>query len=513
MLPAQAGMLMMASAALSGSGKRGAAAVPKPSGQALPPRSEAAEVLSAKVLCVDLDGTLVNSNTLVEAALAFIRLSPTGLPRLIFWSLRGQANLWKKLAEVITLDPASLPYREDVVRFVRAEQKRRRVVLVTGAHSDTANAVAGYLGGFSQVFATCGNSHLTGARKRDLLARMYGAGQFDYLGDSFRDIPAWEQAGTAYVAVRQPRLLKALRRRTIVPLIVGENRESVWRNLARALRIHQWSKSLLVFAAPALGHVHDLHRFVPGVGAFLCFCVASSSVYLMNDLLDLEADRAHATKRHRPLASGRFPLSQAALVAVILAFSSLGIAAMISTKVGLLILGYLLSASAYSLGLKRLLVIDIMLLAGFYLLRLFAGGVASGVKISFWTLLFSLFLFMSLALMKRCSELKNSNGSVRVVRRNYQTEDLPALSALGTCTSLAAVLVIALYINSPDVRVLYRTPDALWLMCPVFLAWCSRLWILTGRGEMNEDPVSFSLRDRWSQISGLAIAAIFSAAL
>ena len=279
--------------------------------------------------------------------------------------------------------------------------------------------------------------------------------------------------------------------------------------LWRAVRPHQWAKNLLLFVALGTSHLyHEWHSTSHALVAALLFCFASSSVYLWNDILDRAADRGHPIKCRRPIASGALSLPIAILVASIFAAISLTGSALLEPRLTLVIGAYMLISSLYSVWLKKLLMVDVVVLACLYVVRVIAGGLAIGVWLSFWTLAFSLFFFFSLALAKRYSELRNRNehGDSAETRRAYLAADMAQLNVLGVASGLIAVCIVGLYIDGPEVERLYANPTVLWILCPLLLWWVGRLWILAGRGEVNEDPVAFALRDRRSYLIGALVA-------
>lgn len=286
----------------------------------------------------------------------------------------------------------------------------------------------------------------------------------------------------------------------------------------RALRAHQWIKNLLVFVPVLMAHrVADTPAMTAAACAFVAWCLAASGVYLVNDLFDLEADRRHPYKRRRPLASGSLDKRTAAALVPLLLLPGLALAfLLLPTLFGLALLLYLLMTTAYSLFLKRLPIVDVMVLAGLYTLRVLSGGIATDVAVSPWLLAFSMFLFLSLAFVKRYTELRASatdEAHGATSRRGYTREDMELLKSFGTASGYLSVLVLALYINqSREVTLLYRSPSALWLIGPCLLYWVTRVWLLAARGRMHEDPVVFTVKDPVSYALGLVIAALIVAA-
>lgn len=466
-------------------------------------------------LCVDLDGTLVKTNTLIETIVGAIRQKPFLVFVIPFWALRGQAYLWAKLVERFRPDASVLPYSEPVLELVRREAASGRpVVLATGAHEGMARDVARHLGVFSGIVATKGSQHLVDGHKADALIGRFGLKGFDYVANSSHDMAAFRNCRQAYVVSSSSDIADRLRSESIpaVWIRTGDKLKSL-SSLVSATRPKQWVKNILVFLPLLLGHrFRDLTAvWYSGISCVL-LCLASSAVYLLNDLVDLEVDRRHHTKKYRPLASGRLSIRLAVIAALSLSILAIGLGWLLHPGVSLLLLLYLASAMMYSVWLKRLLIVDMMVLASFYVFRVYLGAAASQIRVSSWTALFCLFIFSSLAAVKRYAELYNRTAqSVDTVnRRAYVPEDAIPLLSMGTAGFVGAIIAMGLYLGSPDVRELYRTPDLLWLVCPILLGWSSRLWILAQRGQLrDEDPVAFALRDHWSYKAAAVSAIIF----
>jgi 4-hydroxybenzoate polyprenyltransferase len=296
----------------------------------------------------------------------------------------------------------------------------------------------------------------------------------------------------------------------------GANRPRRKASVLRALRVHQWTKNFLVFVPLLMAHrVLDGHALVRSFYAFIAWSLCASSVYLLNDLLDVEADRVHPRKQHRPFASGALSKSFHLVLFPILLMSGLAIAFALLPPLFLVALViYLAMTSAYSLYLKRVLIVDVLLLAGLYALRVLSGGFATDIPVSPWLLAFSMFLFLSLAFVKRYAELRNSTGNPlsQTSRRNYSTLDTELLKSFGSASGYISVLVLVLYINSREVVALYRSPMILWLIGPCLLYWITRVWLLAYRGEVDEDPILFTVKDWPSYLVGILVVLIIIAA-
>jgi 4-hydroxybenzoate polyprenyltransferase len=463
-------------------------------------------------LCVDLDGTLLKTNTLIERLAAWMARRPLLLFALPFWLLRGRAYLWRRVAPQARLNVASLPYRTEVLDFILAQRDAgRSVVLVSGAPEAVATAIADRLGGFAAVLSGVGK-----AQRAQLLVARFGARGFDYIGHSSADSAVWRSARKALVAGGSPAVLRELRNAEADVSVLAP-RAPYLRLFLQALRPHQWVKNLLVFVPLALAHqLTNTDSLLRAGVAFLATCIGGSGAYLCNDLLDLEADRLHAVKRLRPFASGDLPLEAGVIMGPGLMGAGLATAWLAHPAAAGILGVYLVASLLYSAWLKQLLAVDVILLAVLYCLRLLIGGEASTIPLSPWTVAFAMFLFLSLALMKRYSELhglKARQIEQAAERRSYTVADMPSVSSLGTASGMTAVLVIALYVNAAEVRTLYGHPNVLWLVCVIVLLWISRLWLIAGRGELGEDPVLFAVRDPWSIVLGLLSGLVLFLAL
>jgi 4-hydroxybenzoate polyprenyltransferase len=461
-------------------------------------------------LCVDLDGTLVSTDTLHESLLGLARKQPAQLLRAPLWLLGGKAHFKRELAARVLPDVEHLPYRKELLAHLAGERDRgRRLVLATGADERVARAIAAHLGLFSDVVASDGKNNLTAQKKLLRLVERFGS--FDYAGDGSVDLPVWTRARQAIVVSQSRRLVTRVRRRVPVAQVFSD-RGGGLKILARALRVHQWVKNLLVFV-PALA-AHSLTNFsvlAHAVLAFVAFSLCASAGYLLNDMIDLESDRRDPKKQHRPLAAGALSIPGALLMIPTLLATGLAIGRLASPLVAGLLLLHFATTVTYSLRWKQVAVLDVLTLAGLYTLRIFTGAAAEGVPVSPWLLALTMFTFLSLALVKRASELRRlrERGLPATLGRGYLTDDFPIVMALGAASGYLGVLILALYIHSPDVTVLYPHAARLWLLCPLLLYWFSRIWLLTHRGEVDADPVAFALKDRPGYVIGalgLAIA-------
>jgi 4-hydroxybenzoate polyprenyltransferase len=465
-------------------------------------------------LCVDLDGTLIHSDMLLESALLLIKRNPFYLLLMVLWVFRGKAALKERIATRVRLNPVALPYNRELVDWLKGErQAKRSLWLCTAADERLASAVAAHLDLFDGVIASDGANNLAGEAKAARLTAQFGERGFDYCGNEHRDLTVWQHAKGAIVVNGGSSLERAAA--SIAPVLHSfPSRARPLRAVLRALRPHQWAKNGLIFVPLLAAHsAGDIHALTAVVLAAVAFCLCASSVYVLNDMLDLEADRAHARKSKRPFAAGDLSITTGLLLVPVLLAAGVIIAAFLPEKFQLVFATYYILTCAYSFVLKGKVIVDAMVLAGLYTLRIIAGAAAASVPLSFWLLLFSVFLFLSLAFVKRYAELDalRRQQRMRAAGRGYHVEDLALLQSLGTSAGYLSVLVLALYINSPDIAVLYQRPKMIWLLCVLMLYWISRVWMKAQRGEMHDDPVVFALKDKISL--GVALLMVVTIAL
>jgi 4-hydroxybenzoate polyprenyltransferase/phosphoserine phosphatase len=468
-------------------------------------------IATLRPLCVDLDGTLVKSDTLVDSVLVLARTRPLLLLNLPLHLLRGKAAFKAFVTESVSLDVVHLPYNRRVLQYLQEQHELgREIYLATGANVALANRVAAHLGIFTGVLGSDGAINLTGNKKLDGLRASLGPREFDYIGNSSPDLPLLIQAKAAMIANPSYALRMKLRSHGIQPAREFDERKPAFSSLVRALRPHQWAKNLLIVVPLLLSHVVTSNRLLAALLAFFCFSITASATYIINDLLDIESDRHHVKKRRRPFAAGDL----SPILGVAVAVSALVIAFAFSRFLPLgfsaWLLLYTVSTLAYSGYLKRIPLVDVLILSGLYTLRLLAGSVATGSHISHWLGGFSVFLFFSLAIAKRFAELENlrAGGAVPKNGRGYLLADIEQLRAFGTASAFAAVIIFANYISGKDVVALYNNPTLLWLILPLMILWLCRVWLLASRGKLHEDPVVFAMTDRMSLLIGLAVAAV-----
>ena len=477
-----------------------------------------AEAHGEPPLVVDVDGTLLRTDLLVESFIRLLMVQPLEALKAPYWLSAGKSHLKAQIANRVGLDIETLPLEPTVLSLVQKERTRgRRVILASASERRYVEALAARIGLTEPVFATDQGCNLSGSCKRDALVAAFGEGGFDYIGDSRADRPVWRAARRSYVmrsALGDPTRGLASDR---MPEMVTRSR-STPRSLAFALRVHQWVKNLLVFVPLILGGaIGDSSAVLKALSCFVAFCVLASSTYLINDLLDVANDRRHPSKRHRPLASGALHPAPAVGLALLGMLIGLGIGAATSWPVLFGLAGYVALTMAYSLRLKRVPIVDAVTLGGLYTWRLFVGVLAAGVTFSAWLMVFSFAFFLSLALAKRQAEITNmvTANRTELAGRGYRTCDAPFVMNMGVAAGMSSILIFILYLIEGAFRAAYfSAPTVLWVCPAILLLWISRVWMLAGRGELHEDPVEFAIKDPKSSIlAAIAAAAILTAML
>lgn len=473
------------------------------------------ESREGRPLIVDLDGTLVHTDLLHESYFASVGAGLSHHMGTLRAFRQGKASLKSFLAAACEIKYANLPYRESVLSMIAsAREAGRPVYLATAGAEKHAHAIADHLQLFDGVFASNDVTNLKGATKASMLVDTFGEKGFDYIGDSLADMAVWAKAERAYSVCNTPRLVRAAARHG-VELEALETPAPSIRTWVRALRMHQYAKNLLIFVPLVSSQSFTLDAIAASIAAFVAFSICASAVYLLNDTIDIEADRQHATKKKRPIAAGSIPIHTALSVAALLLVAGLVISLFVSPTFGVVLLFYIALTTAYSLWLKRKMLVDVVTLASLYTTRVIAGAAAIAVVPSEWLLAFCLFIFASLALIKRYVELVATleKNLPDPKNRNYRKTDLPIVSALAAASGMNAVIVLALYISSPEIQAAYTNPWLLWLSAPILMYWLARALMIAHRRTMNDDPIVFAIRDRVSRAAFVILGLIFVAAL
>ena len=473
-----------------------------------------------KPLCVDLDGTLIHTDCLFETLVGAIRQSPLVLLQAPVWLLQGRPRLKAELASRFLPDPALLPWNQSVLDHVKTERDAgRETVLVTASNRQVAEVIAEHTGLFDEIAASDGTTNLKSHRKAEHLKERFGEEGFDYIGNEGCDLAIWRITGKALLANADSALEDRARAENLPTEVIGAARPSLAGTIIKACRPHQWAKNLLLFLPILTAHLYQEGELLTKAGiTFIAMGLCASAVYLMNDLMDLESDRVHETKKRRPFASGNLPLHVGLLLLPVLLVGAFGLAiGLVNSTFAAMLGGYFVTTCAYSFHLKQRILVDVFMLSGLYSLRIWMGSSIAcdpegelgqgAIEISHWLITFSSMIFLSLAMAKRYSELHNL-GLRKVEQttgRGYRVSDMPLLAQFGTTSGYLAALVLALYVSSEKSMSLYNRPAALWIVCPLLLYWVSRIWLVTCRGRMREDPIVFAVQDKISYVVGFLI--------
>lgn len=462
-------------------------------------------------LFVDLDGTLIYSDLLYESFLCLIRKNFVYLFIAPFWLLGGKANFKYQIARRTEVKVNLLPYNRELLVYLEEQSESgRSVILISASNEKFVEQVADYIGLFDQAIGSSESDNLKGENKLTRIRQIVGDSQFEYAGNDSSDVKIWQEASAATVVNASRKLTSdVVRQQNVVNKFPGK--DHVYASFIKALRPHQWAKNLLLFLPLILSHqVDDIGRILMSLTAFVSFSFCASSVYLLNDMLDLEHDRQHPSKHKRPFASGELTIAAGLIACPLFLVMAFLLALPLPAQYLIILALYYLTTVVYSFWLKAIAIVDVLVLASLYTIRIIAGAAAISVMPTFWLLAFSMFLFMSLAIVKRFTELDNLQymDKERAEGRGYHANDLNVLSMLGTASGFMAVLVFALYINDDETRLLYSTPQVLWFICPLLLYLMSRIWLKAHRGLLHEDPVVFAITDRASQIVTLVCGAL-----
>jgi 4-hydroxybenzoate polyprenyltransferase len=466
-------------------------------------------------MCVSLDGGLFLTDAFMESLCQLLKKSPWRVILMPVWLLGGRANFKRQVMRRAGLGDHARMVNPEVASFLETAKKEGRKVVLAAWEQDRRAAVSvqQLMGVFDEVVFVESGSPPSGAARAAVMEERFGRKNFDYLGSRPLDLPTWQAARVAYVASRDQGLIARVKKVALVEGVFAPPCASL-RDWLRALRVHHWSKNLLLLLPLLCAHQWtEPARLWPVILGLAAFSLCASNVYVLNDLLDLEADRQHASKRNRPFASGRIPLAQGLVSAPVLLALASGLAALLGWRFCAVFGAYYCLTLAYSLRLKEIALVDVLVLAGLYSIRILAGGVAAQVPVSDWLIMFSLFVFLSLAFAKRFAEIQSlRDGATRLQGRGYMAGDAEPAGSMGVGSGYISVLVLAMYINHPSVTSLYSHPHVLWLACPLLLYWISRVWLLVHRGALPGDPVWFALRDGQSWLVAALLMAVGFAA-
>ena len=464
-------------------------------------------------LFVDLDGTFVATDTLWESLLLFVKKYPFKLFKAVKWLFSGKAGFKTRLSEVVIPNTRQLPYNGEVVDFISNEKNSNRTIyLITASSQKIADGVSKKHDLFDAAIGSDDEINLKGTNKLRAIRELIGGRDFDYIGNSFSDLSVWKEAHTALIYSNNKNLIAQLRKLNKNTIELGHKKKETLKQWIKALRTYQWTKNILVFLALFMSHrILEADLFIKTVVAFFSFSLTASAVYILNDLFDLETDRRHPLKKNRPFASGRLSINAGVFAVPIMIFISFLIAILfLPNSFAIVLFAYLITTTAYTVYLKEIYILDVFLLGALYSLRILAGGFATDIHVSSWLLGFSGFFFLSLAFMKRYTDLVlfKNNEQVELFGRGYRVEDMDIVQKFGIISGFISVFILAMYITSEQVFVLYSQPLLLWIAIPVILYWLMNMWIATNRGKMTEDPMIYAAKDKVSYIVFILVLTI-----
>jgi 4-hydroxybenzoate polyprenyltransferase len=452
---------------------------------------------------VDLDGTLINTDLLYEAAILLFKKNPIYIFKCLLWLLKGKVFFKNEIFKRVHLQYQLLPYNTEVINFLQQEfADGRKIVLATASPLACAAEIAKVQPFFSQVYGTDNAINLKGTNKLQLLVKEFGKGNFDYIGNAKPDLVIFAASRYAYLVNASSGVERSAKKLNNLKNVWGSAGATI-KDYIKAIRAYQWIKNLLLFVPLITSHsLQSFNLLTVSFFAFLTFGLVASAGYLLNDLLDIASDRRHPRKQFRPVASGKITVVNALLIAIMFLAGGLIFAATINIYFFVVLLLYFFTSFSYSIFLKKIVLYDVFILALLYSIRVIAGAVVINVALSFWLIAFSTFMFLSLAFVKRYSELMQVGDASDLKNRGrgYAVEDLNLLQIMGVASGFLAVVVFSLYINSPEVTQLYSKPKILWAISFLFLFWVSRVWLFTTRGKMTDDPIVFAIKDASSYI-------------
>jgi len=459
---------------------------------------------------VDMDGTLVNTDIAQELILqCFKKLSL--FSELIQLAFSGRSKIKRFLALNTEFSEERLPYNQKVIDYLKAQKEAgRSIVLATASDALIAEKVANYLGFFDDVLASEPGNNLKGANKLKAIQAHSGDNGFEYIGDSKADYPIWKAADlSGFVNVTSdPASIVADKKRHSLKV---NDRNDSFAAFIKAIRPHQWAKNLLVFLPLFFSHLYlNVDALFSAALTFIVFSLCASGIYLVNDLLDIEADREHVTKRKRPFAAAKLRPVTGVLASLLLVFVALvACFFLLNVKTFLVLVIYMIITNLYSFYLKDYSTIDVITLTSLYTIRIVAGAVAVGVVLSPWLFNFSLFFFLSLAYMKRYIEVARYAKEGKLSGRNYSADETNIIMMMGIVNGGIAIFTLTMYLNGEYVLSTYLSPHLLWLICPLLLFWIYRAWMWAKRDKIDDDPVVFAIKDKVSIVTAILVALLF----
>lgn len=454
-------------------------------------------------IIVDLDDTFLNSDLLVEAFIVLLKKNPFYIFPCLLWLIRGKYFLKENIFKRVEIDYTLVPVNKELKSFLELESANgRKIILATGSLQNTAYEIGKLYPVFNEIHGSIGDINLVGRKKSNFLIEKYGQGQFDYIGNSKADLEIFDSCRIAYL-VNPSKSVEGKVIKTGKLKKCWRTKKSMFLASIQSIRIYQWVKNILLFVPLFTSHSYNsFDSVIKVIVAFFAFSFIASAGYVINDLMDINGDRTHTTKKNRPFASGNLSLLSGFTITCLLIIAGIYLSSLLNGTFMVILILYFFLSVGYSIHLKKIVLYDVFLLATFYTMRVISGGIVTDISLSFWLIAFSIFIFLSLAFIKRYSEIiqVTHTKNIKKNRRDYSFEDIPLLQIMGVASGFLSAIVFSLYINSPDVELLYAYPKLLWLLCLLQLFWICRVWLVTSRGEMTDDPIIFTLKDPVSYV-------------
>lgn len=450
-------------------------------------------------LCVDLDGTLIYSDTLAELFLRMIKKRPCYLIFLPFWLLRGRAFLKIKMEEICGKYVKHIPFNDSFLKYLNSKKAEgHKLYLATACPKNLAKKLVESLNLFEEVWGSSSEINLKSAKKAELLLEKFGENNFIYAGNDAPDLEVWRHAQSlVLVNVKKSLERKAAMENPTKNILVFSEKKSAFKAFFRATRIHQWAKNILIFVPLFLSHSYfKIDKIGEALLAFLAFGLCASASYIFNDIMDVENDRLHASKRRRPIAAGHFSIASALIIAFSFMAISVLISAVLSVNTLLVLLLYTALTLSYSFYFKRIVLLDIIILSSLYMIRIYYGSTAISVATSFWLMSFSIFIFFSLGFMKRYIELqKMENTNEKIKGRGYVYSDAQIIAPVGIASGILSLVFYVIYVDKVAFQ-LYERPSFLMFGAIIFLYFIVKTWIMAARKLVHDDPIVYAIKTK-----------------
>jgi len=464
---------------------------------------------SKKVLVVDLDNSLLKIDLFKESLGKSLLKRPLVFFKTVMLALNSIALAKTFISKECKTDCHTLPYNNKILDIIDSYRKKGYLILLaTGAPQAYAHSIANHLGLFDEVIATNEQINNVGINKLESIKKHVND-SFIYLNDSVKDLPVWLHCKKAILIGDNGRVKNMLIKNNVEIIDTVKKEKSIIEILLKQLRVHQWSKNMLLFVPALLSHqLLEPGVFLNALCSFIAFSLLASSIYVLNDIIDVDYDRKHPMKKNRPIAAGDLSMLRAYAVLLVCFLIGGWMAMLLGTTFLFVMAVYIILNLLYSLYFKRIIILDVLLLMSFYTLRIIAGHIPDTFPFSPWLLSFSVFLFFSLAFLKRYVNIILENNVSTKNGTGYSINDSNILKSFGVGSGIISTLVLILYTGSEQVQPFYLTPMILIFLAPIMLYWICRIWLLADRGLIKDDPILFAIKDKISYVVAICFLCI-----